>query len=147
MVSVKYFRHFLLHVCLDRQKVQTALTKKQFKQRKLTVDSIPVSCTVLVNGLPVNQHVSEDTLTNYFENTKRSGGGDVWGVEMFINEQYALVTFDKPDGGIMIFVCIVIVSTLTFLFLHCKENQITKTKPQIITGKQRKIANTCHPQN
>ncbi|XP_070210414.1 protein mono-ADP-ribosyltransferase PARP14-like isoform X2 [Littorina saxatilis] len=82
---------------IDRQKVQTALTKKQFKQRKLTVDSIPVSCTVLVNGLPVNQHVSEDTLTNYFENTKRSGGGDVWGVEMFINEQYALVTFDKPD--------------------------------------------------
>ena len=90
----------------DHQKVKAALMKKPFKGHNLTVDSIPESCTVLVNKLPQNPPASEDLLINYFE-SKRSDGGEVTNVELGSNGEYALVTFADTQGEfLLLFFCV-----------------------------------------
>lgn len=82
----------------DLQKVQAALTKDTFQKKRLTVNSVPVSCTVLVSNLPHNPPVSEDMLINYFENRRRSGGEEGTEVELDSNANYALITFANAQG-------------------------------------------------
>ena len=98
----------------DHQKVKAALMKKPFKGHNLTVDSIPESCTVLVNKLPQDPPVSEDLLTNYFE-SKRSDGGEVTNVELGSNGEYALVTFADTQGEFLLF----FVFVCSFFHLCC----------------------------
>jgi len=52
-------------------------------------------CAVLVSGLPPN--VSNEILSVFFENEKRSGGGDC---DIYMNEsdRTAVVTFHDPQG-------------------------------------------------
>ena len=56
---------------------------------------IPVQCIIEVTGLP--DGVSEDMLTNYFENARRSKGGPVSSVVMTPELRKCLVTFESPD--------------------------------------------------
>ena len=58
--------------------------------------SRPMQCTVKVYGLPPD--ASEDLVTNFFENAKRSKGGPVSAVVMEPDFQKCLVTFESPDG-------------------------------------------------
>ena len=95
----------MIFFCPDRQQVQAALTKKPFKGCSLTVDSIPESSTVLVSNLPQNPPVSEDLLTNYFENKRHSGGGEVTNVELGSNAEYAFVTFADMEGEFVGHIC------------------------------------------
>ncbi|XP_078364642.1 protein mono-ADP-ribosyltransferase PARP14-like isoform X2 [Oculina patagonica] len=60
--------------------------------------SPPVQCKVEVHGLPPG--ASEDLVTNYFENTKRSKGGPVSAVVMEPELQKCLVTFESPHDAI-----------------------------------------------
>ncbi|XP_025093181.1 uncharacterized protein LOC112563487 isoform X3 [Pomacea canaliculata] len=84
---------------IDFHEVQSALTKKLFKGRTLVVEPVPVSATVLVQNLPQNPPSSTDMLSNYFENKRRSGGGDVTNVELGDHGKYALITFaDAKDA-------------------------------------------------
>lgn len=53
-------------------------------------------CTVLVTGVPTD--ASEELLTDYFENTRRSKGGPVSKVDINRERQTCLVTFESPDG-------------------------------------------------
>lgn len=60
---------------------------------------IPLSCkpsTIKVTGLP--ERATEDLLTNYFENAKRSKGGPVSNVVIKPDSQTCEVTFESPDG-------------------------------------------------
>lgn len=58
--------------------------------------SRPPQCTVEVHGLPPG--ATEDLVTNYFENVKKSKGGPVSAVVMEPELQKCLVTFESPDG-------------------------------------------------
>lgn len=52
--------------------------------------------TVLVTGLTTD--LSEDDLTDYFENVRRSKGGPVSKVDINRERQTCFVTFESPDG-------------------------------------------------
>ncbi|XP_076461058.1 uncharacterized protein LOC143293737 [Babylonia areolata] len=87
---------------IDHKEVQAALTRKPFKEHTLSVDSILQSRTILVKNLPKHPPVSKDTLTLYFENARRYQGGEVTGVEMNTEGQYALVTFADPEVAVRV---------------------------------------------
>ena len=54
------------------------------------------TCTVIVRGLP--QDSTEDTVLNYFENSKRSKGGAV--EEVKIEGNVARVKFESSEGNL-----------------------------------------------
>ena len=47
---------------------------------------------------------TEDAICNYFENTRRSGGGEVESVEMKPELNMAIVTFKEAEGRVILFV-------------------------------------------
>ena len=50
---------------------------------------------VIIRGL--SQNTTKDALQNYFENTRRSGGGDV--EEVDIKGDWARIKFESPEGN------------------------------------------------
>ena len=52
--------------------------------------------TIKVAGLAAN--TTEDSVLNYFENKRRSGGGEVETVELRSDTGVAFVTFNDVDG-------------------------------------------------
>ena len=64
--------------------------------KNLTVKQVEVCNCVTVTGLPDN--TTEDTIMLYFENSRRSGGGDVCKVDFSCDEKCALVHFQDPAG-------------------------------------------------
>ena len=56
------------------------------------------TCVIIVRGLP--QSTTEDTVLNYFENTRRSGGGAV--VEVKIEGSEARVKFESSEGNLVV---------------------------------------------
>ncbi|KAL8618042.1 hypothetical protein ACOMHN_021762 [Nucella lapillus] len=79
---------------IDVGHVRGCLMKKPFKKKVVEVEAIPVSCTLLVTDLPSHIPVTQDMLSNYFDNLRRSGGENVAKVEVHSEELYALVTFE-----------------------------------------------------
>ena len=57
-----------------------------------------ISRALIVRGLP--QSTTEDTVLNYFENTRRSGGGAV--EEVKIEGSVARVKFESSEGNLVI---------------------------------------------
>ena len=51
---------------------------------------------VRISGM--NSQISVDTLELFFENTKRSGGGDIESIEMFEADEAAVITFTDEAG-------------------------------------------------
>lgn len=101
MLVILQYWHALIYTSIffiDFHEVQSALTRKLFKGRTLVVEPVPVSATVLVQNLPQNPPSSTDMLSNYFENKRRSGGGDVTNVEFGDRGKYALITFADAKG-------------------------------------------------
>ena len=56
------------------------------------------TCVIIVRGLP--QSTTEDTVLNYFENTRRSGGGAV--EEVKIEGSVARVKFESSEGNLVL---------------------------------------------
>ena len=56
------------------------------------------TCVIIVRGLP--QSTTEDTVLNYFENTRRSGGGAV--EEVKIEGSVARVKFESSEGNLVV---------------------------------------------
>ena len=48
----------------------------------------------------INSQISVDTLELFFENTKRSGGGDIESIEMVEADEAAVITFSDQTGTI-----------------------------------------------
>ena len=55
----------------------------------------------------ITEHYDEDFLTNYFENTYRSGGGEVASVELFGNGE-AKVMFKDLKGTVLMLVLLLL---------------------------------------
>ena len=52
--------------------------------------------TIMVTGLATN--TTEDSILNYFENKRRSGGGEVENVELQRDKGVAFVTFEDANS-------------------------------------------------
>lgn len=55
-----------------------------------------VTCSIRVSSLPSN--ISEELINDFFENTKRSGGGEVECVAHDETKKTAIITFQDPSG-------------------------------------------------
>lgn len=56
----------------------------------------PQQSTVKVAGL--SEKISEDLLTNYFENVRRSKGGPISKIDLDSDLLECFITFESPDG-------------------------------------------------
>ena len=54
------------------------------------------SRTIELNGLAPT--TTEDSIRNFFENTRRSGGGDIDSVEFNLEEGFAVITFKSAES-------------------------------------------------
>uniref|UniRef100_A0ABM0GLZ7 Poly [ADP-ribose] polymerase n=1 Tax=Saccoglossus kowalevskii TaxID=10224 RepID=A0ABM0GLZ7_SACKO len=77
---------------IDFDTTEMNTRKKSINQRKVKISPTGVTDCVLVTGLPSN--ITSDTLELYFENKRKSGGGDVDHVT--IKGTSALVYFSDP---------------------------------------------------
>ena len=89
--------------CSDLIYIRSALANKCLLGRELTVTNVEASSTVEVHNLPQVPSLSQETLTNYFENTPRSGGGGVLDVQLLGDRRSALVTFEDTEGKFILF--------------------------------------------
>lgn len=87
---------------LDDVKLSVALHKpeKETKDEKGGYSSHEesVSRVVEISGLSVQ--TTKDAVCNYFENTRRSGGGDIENVELQEESGVAVVTFVRSEGNL-----------------------------------------------
>ena len=63
---------------------------------KLTIAPYVEEPMVKISG--VNQTISEETLELYFENTKKTGGGEIKSIDMLPSLQAAIITFEDTAG-------------------------------------------------
>ncbi|XP_033731448.1 LOW QUALITY PROTEIN: uncharacterized protein LOC117321077, partial [Pecten maximus] len=87
-------------VAPDFEKVEQACQKSSLDDCVLEVKRVPVSLSILVSG--VSEKTTLSTLEFYFENTRRSGGGDVTDVKE-ISDRTFVISFE--DYTVMDRVC------------------------------------------
>ena len=46
----------------------------------------------------INKQISQETLELFFENAKRSGGGDIKKIEMLLSMQAVIITYEDETG-------------------------------------------------
>lgn len=78
------------------------------KRFKITARLLEVTRSIKVENIPDN--ISTDYLTVYFEN-KRNGGGSVSDIQLFPEENSAIITFCDHKGKVA--------SVLAFLLMFC----------------------------
>ena len=69
-----------------------------FTGKKLHVEPVPVTNTVLVRNMPHTPRLTEEKLENLFSNTRYSGGQDVTSVSLDGAKNRANITFADPSG-------------------------------------------------
>lgn len=82
-----------------RQGIEVATVSERFSmssKRRRHESCASQQCTVKVIDVPAG--TSEDLLLYYFENTRRSNGGPVSGIDMKPDLHMCLVTFEHPEG-------------------------------------------------
>lgn len=79
----------------------------------ITEQTYDVNSSIKVSWLP--QDITEDFMTDFFENSKRSGGGDVENVCYDEKTNTAIVTFQDPAGYFEYFDAVMIQSLTTLL--------------------------------
>ena len=62
----------------------------------LKVSPFVVEPMVQISG--INETVSEDFLQLFFESEKRSGGGEIKEIDVYVALQMAIITFEKEEG-------------------------------------------------
>ena len=103
---------------LDGASLKVVLGKSEHSVIKEETSSCD-SRIVEVTGLAAV--TTEDAICNYFENTRRSGGGEVESVEMKPELNMAIVTFEEAQGSEIMSKSISKGnSTLIFMLFHLK---------------------------
>ncbi|XP_045190679.2 uncharacterized protein LOC123547554 [Mercenaria mercenaria] len=95
-------------------------SKRSDKPEETVEDKPETSGTIKVKG--VDKSVSRDTVELYFENTKRSGGGDIDNVQSDEEEEDVLyITFKDKHGKSIL--CLVLENPQFFFFFYKLNNQ------------------------
>ena len=81
--------------------MKTKVSSRTLDGKQLEVEMILPCDSILVSSLPAR--VTKDTVLLYFENRRRSGGGDVKGeVTLYKDSNQAVVCFEDREGTYMI---------------------------------------------
>lgn len=72
----------------------------------ITEETSDVNSSIEVSLLPPN--ITEDFITDFFENSRRSGGGDVEDVAYDEKTNTAIITFKDPAGYFQYFDLVII---------------------------------------
>ena len=81
---------------------------------------------VIIRGF--SQNTTEDALQNYFENTRRSGGGDV--EEVSIKGDWARIKFESAEGTVYVVVSAVDGSVPFSMRGYCESEKKVKKKEE-----------------
>ena len=79
----------------DYNKLRKALSRKPIEGRILGVERVPYSRSLQVFNIG---GISEDSLSAYFENTRRSGGSGVAEVRIKKQDNCAIVSFENHES-------------------------------------------------
>ena len=66
-------------------------------QCELRVSPFVVEPMVRISG--INEAVCQETLELFFESEKRSGGGEIKAVDIYLASQMAIITFENEEGN------------------------------------------------
>ena len=100
------------------------------------------SKTIQITGLTAQS--TEDSIRNYFENERRSGGGEVEAVTFRPEENMALVTFKDVEGESLLLACRTGVIFFTF-FNQMKISEGRARSAKKVRGKKGKKINASGP--
>ena len=89
-----YEQQYIIYI-VDSAKLET-INGKQLEKSTLTISQVTVSNCVYVTNL--GEKTSKDTLTYYFENKRRSNGGDVHKIVMVPEDNAVLVYFTDYES-------------------------------------------------
>ena len=85
-------------VFLDFEKLVNKVNSRNLDEMQLSVERIKACDSILISGL--SAQVTKDTITLYFENVRRSGGGDVKDVVLHKDTNSAVVYFEDGQGNL-----------------------------------------------
>ena len=94
----------------------TGLTASDSRSQEFE-EQDPAPCSsskILVSG--IEPKLTQEMVTMYFENVKRSGGGRTQNVTMLSDEQKAIIEFDKPEGMLTTGTFVSVCNVLPFRF-------------------------------
>jgi len=77
----------------DYKSLRKLVVSKPFQGRMISVQRVAHTSCVIVDGV---SHLSEDMITLHFENSRRSGGGEVKAVTK--HNDFAIVEFKDRNG-------------------------------------------------
>ena len=66
------------------------------KANEIAGENLEATCAILVQGL--NSNIGNDVIEMFFENTKRSGGGEIKQLQVFPKEGRAIIWFADVEG-------------------------------------------------
>ena len=91
------FRHILKNnrKFADYRRLRKALAKRHIDGCMLSVEKVPQRRSLQVSNIG---NISEDSLSAYFGNTRKSGGSGDPKVKLHRDQDCAIVTFDKPES-------------------------------------------------
>ena len=69
---------------------------KPFQGKMISIGRIPQTSSIKVH--PVGERMPQELLEFYFENSKRSGGGEFKAIKKDPSKDYALITFADASG-------------------------------------------------
>ena len=97
MIIHIYFQPFLL-LLVDANRV-VKREKLAFQGCDLTVTSFIQKPMVKITG--VTKKIPNEALEMFFENPRKSGGGDIEKLDVILSKQMAIITYEDQKGNIL----------------------------------------------
>ena len=98
-VSIEMTNNFTFKCFIYILVVERILSKTPLKLagRELLISPFIQEPMIRISG--ISSQISVDTLELFFENTKRSGGGDIESIQMVEADEAAIITFADKSGS------------------------------------------------
>ena len=81
---------------IDGVPISVSFPPSPASEQEPTPEPEEPKATVKISG--ISSQLSEELLRIFYENPKKSGGGDIADVQMCLNQGCAYVTFVNPEG-------------------------------------------------
>ena len=79
--------------CADYEHALRVVSTRPFQGAMVSIQRVPLPSSIQVHGIVAG--ISQDQLCVYFESSAHSGGGEVDGVRMFEDQEFAIVKFKE----------------------------------------------------
>ena len=85
----------MFYFCIELEEMVAKIEKKPLKRAHIRVELCRISRSIEISN--ISKYYDDDFLKMFFENRKKSGGGNVTSVDLLGNGR-AIVTFEDPEG-------------------------------------------------